>query len=324
MRAVLARKTGGPDVLHVENVDIVEPRKGQVRIKIMAAGVNPLDAYTLSGNYRKIDLPYIPGSDGAGIVDKAGGGITRFAAGDRVFLSRSVTGTFAEFAIADEKDLFPLPESLSYEQGAAIGVPYRTAYHAIFHQARAKAGETMLVHGASGSVGTAAIQLGVSHGIKVIGTAGSENWLELASAEGAAFVFNHNMPNCNDDIISATGDRGVDIILEMLANVNLAGDMKMIARGGRIAVIGSRGEDILVNPRDLMSKRGIIIGVMLNLASADEINEINSALQAGLMNNTLRPVVGKEFALDDAAFSLEEIMKPGAYGKIVILPWPEE
>ncbi len=285
----------------------------------MAGGVNPLDVYTLTGNYRKIDFPYTPGVDGAGIVDKVGENITSFAEGDRVYLSRSVTGTFAEYAIADEKELFYLPENVSYQQGVAIGVPYRTAYHAIFHQARAKPGEIMLIHGASGSVGTAAIQLGVSHGIKVIGTAGSEKGIELVSAQGAAFVFDHNMPNYSDDILSATGGKGVDVVLEMLANVNLASDMKMIAKRGRIAVIGSRNE-IVVNPRDLMSRRGIIIGVMLNLASAEEMNEINSAIQAGLMNNTLRPVIGKEYGLDDTALALEEIMKPGAYGKIVILP----
>jgi NADPH2:quinone reductase len=319
MKAIIVREFGKPDVMKYEEMKVPEPGKGQVLVRIHAAGVNPVDAYRITGNYGKIPLPFTPGSDGAGIVEKIGEDVKSVLTGARVYLWQSISGTYAQYALVDEKDIFPLPEHLSFSQGACVNVPFGTAYHALMQKAGAKPGETLLVHGASGGVGTAAVQLGVALGMKVIGTAGSPKGMDLVASQGAAHVINHTGAGHYDEIMQATGGKGVDVILEMLANVNLASDLKILALRGRVSVIGSRGE-ITINPRDLMAKSGAIFGIMKNLATESETREFKAGVQAGLMNKTLNPVVGRELPLADARIAFEDIMKPGSFGKIILLP----
>src|SRR6202008_2232950 len=171
---------------------------------------------------------------------------------DRVYTARTLTGAYAEYALALEEQVHPLPANIDFKQGAGIWVPYGTAYHALHHSARAHASETVLVHGASGGVGVAAVQIARAMGLKVLGTAGTPSGLELAKREGAHQVFDHSKAGYQADILQATGNRGVDIILEMLANVNLAYDTKLLANNGRVIVIGNRGE-VTINPRELMA-----------------------------------------------------------------------
>jgi NADPH2:quinone reductase len=156
-------------------------------------------------------------------------------------------------------------------------------------------------------------------GLTVFGTAGTEKGLELVKREGAHRAFNHREKGYTDEIVKATGGQGVDLILEMLANVNLSNDLKLLATGGRVVVIGSRG-DVTITPRDLMSRRAAIHGFALWGASEAEIEEINAAIVAGLENGTLRPVVGKELPLVEAPCAHKEILEPGAHGKIVLVP----
>jgi NADPH:quinone reductase len=320
MKAIVIREFGGPEVLKLEEVPVPAPEEGEVLVRVMAAGVNPADTYVRAGGYIiQPSLPFIPGIDGAGVVEAVGGGVTGVKPGDRVYLGGALTGTCAEFALAPELRVHRLPDGVTFSQGAGVPVPYITAYHALRHRADARAGETVLVHGASGGVGTAAVQTARSMGLTVYGTAGSARGLELAEREGAHRVFDHTTAGYTDRIMEATGGRGVDIVLEMLANVNLGADLKLIAMRGRVVVIGSRG-DAIVTPRDLMARRGSIHAVMLWQITDDETREIHAAIGAGLEVGALRPVVGKELPLSEAARAHREVLEKGAYGKIVLLP----
>jgi NADPH2:quinone reductase len=320
MKAIVVHEFGGPEVLKLEEVPTPKPAAGQVLVHIHAVGVNPYDTYMRNGTYAvKPPLPYTPGSDGAGTVEAVGSGVSKVKPGDRVYVAKTVTGAYAEYAIALESQVHPLPAKAGFDQGAGVWVPYATAYHALFHATRARAAETVLVHGASGGVGIAAVQIARAAGLTVFGTASSQKGLDLATREGAHQVFDHSKAGYLDEIMKATGGRGVNIVLEMLANVNLAHDTKLIATNGRIVVIGNRGE-VTINPRDVMSRRGTITGFTLWAITEAEEAEIHAGIFAGLEDGTLRPVIGKELSLAEAARAHKEILEPGAAGKIVLLP----
>jgi NADPH:quinone reductase len=320
MKAILVHQFGGPEVLQIADVPTPKPDRGQVLVRVKAAGVNPYDTYMRAGSYAiKPALPYTPGSDSAGIVETVGEGVNAVKPGDRVYLTGTVGGAYAEFALAPEREVHRLPGSVTFVQGAGVWVPYGTAYHAIVNEARAHAGETVLIHGASGGVGVAAIQVARSLGLRVFGTAGSPRGLELVKAEGAHLAFDHGKAGYRDEILKATDGRGVGVVLEMLANVNLGYDLTLLAPGGRVIVIGSRGE-VTINPRDLMVRRASVHAFTLWGLTDAERSEVGAALAAGLENGTLRPVVGKELPLAEAARAHVEVMSAGAYGKIVLLP----
>jgi NADPH:quinone reductase len=321
MKAILIRQFGGPEVLQLEEVPTPKPATGQVVVKIHAAGVNPADTYARSGNYAVIPpLPYTPGNEGAGAIESVGDGVKKVKPGDRVYVAKSLSGTYAEYALALESQVFPLPDGISFPQGAGVFIPYGTAYHAIHHHGKAHGGETVLVHGASGGVGIASVQIARALGLTVFGTAGSLKGLELAKREGAHQVFNHANAGYKEEIMKATADRGVDIILEMLANVNLGADLKLLAPMGRVIVVGSRG-DVTITPRDIMSRRAAILAFTLWAITESEARDIHAGIAAGLENGTLRPVVGAEIPLKDAAQAHIDVMKSsGAFGKIVLIP----
>jgi len=320
MKAIQVHEFGGPEVLKLEEIPTPQPAVGQVLVRVHAAGVNPYDTYMRGGTYAiKPPLPYTPGSDAAGTVEAVGSGVTEVKRGDRVYVAKTVTGAYAEYAIVLESQVHRLPEKVSFTQGAGVWVPYGTAYHALYHSAQAHASETVLIHGASGGVGIAGVQIARASGLTVFGTASSQKGLDLATREGAHQVFNHSKPGYLEEIMNATGGRGVDIVLEMLANVNLANDMKLLASDGRVIVIGNRGE-ITVNPRDLMSRRASVRGFTLWALTPAEEADVHAGLIAGLENGTLRPVVGKEIPLAEASRAHVEILQPGAAGKIVLIP----
>ena len=319
MKAIRVHEFGGPEVLKLEEVATPKPSAGQVLVRIHAAGVNPYDTYMRAGTYAlKPPLPYTPGSDGAGVVEAVGEGVKKVKRDDRVYTARTLTGAYAEYALALEEQVHPLPARIDLKQGAGIWVPYGTAYHALYHSAEAHASETLLVHGASGGVGNAALQIGRAMGLKVLGTAGTPKGLELAKQQGAHQVFDHRKAGYQEEILQATGNRGVDIILEMLANVNLPNDTKLLANNGRVVVIGSRGE-VTIDPRQLMARRASIRGFTLWAITPAEEADIHAALFAGLENGTLRPIVGKELPLAEAARAHKEILEPGSVGKIALI-----
>src|ERR1700758_4383194 len=294
MKAIRVHEFGSPEVLKLEEVPTPKPSAGEVLGRIHAAGVNPYDTYMRAGTYAvKPKLPYTPGSDGAGVVETVGDGVTKVKRNDRVYTARTLTGAYAQYTLALEDQLHPLPAKVDFKQGAGVWVPYGTAYHALYHSAKAHASETVLVHGASGGVGSAAVQMARAMGLAVFGTAGTSRGIELVKREGAHQAFEHGKVGYADEIMKATGGRGVDIILEMLANVNLATDLKLLAVNGRVIIIGNRGE-ITINPRDLMARRASARGFSLWAITPAEEADIHAGLIAGLENGTLRPVVGRE------------------------------
>jgi NADPH2:quinone reductase len=296
------------------------PGAGQVLVRLFAAGVNPVDTYIRGGGYRPdLPLPYTPGLDGAGCVEAIGSGVTRFQVGQRVYLTASRTGTYAEKTVADEDHVFVLPDATSFAEGAALGVPYGSAYRALFRRAHALPGETVLVHGASGGVGLAAVQFARAAGLTVIGTAGSRRGLDLVLAQGAHHAFNHKEAGYADKLLRWTDGRGVDVILEMLANVNLATDLTLLAMHGRVVVIGSRGR-IEIDPRDTMRRDAAILGLGIYALPAAELSSMHAAIRAGLELGTLHPVVSKEMAMAEAAMAHHAVIEQSTFGKIVLVP----
>ena len=318
MNAIRVHEFGHPDVLRLEEVSTPRPGPDQVLVRVHAIGVNPVETYIRAGTYAfKPALPYTPGNDGAGVVEEVGPDVNEFKPGDRVYIAGSVSGAYAEFALCRTEQVHPLPANVSFAQGAAIGTPYATAYRGLFQRAEAKPGETVLVHGASGGVGTAALQLARSRGLRVFGTAGSDEGRKLAREQGAHEVFDHRVPDHFEQIMKATDGRGVDVIVELLANVNLGKDLTILAKGGRVAIIGSRGR-VEIDPRDAMQRDVDLRGMVMPNTPPADLASIHAALVAGLQNGTLRPVTGKEFPLAEAAQAHRTVMEPGAFGKIVL------
>jgi NADPH2:quinone reductase len=323
MRAIRVAAFGGPEVLTIAEVPDPQPGHGQVRVRVHAAGVNPVETYIRTGTYAsKPALPYTPGSDGAGVVDALGDGVTGLAVGDRVFLAGPMgasTGTYAELVVNNAANVHRLPDGISFAQGAALGVPASTAWRALFQKARLTAGDTVLVHGGSGAVGNATIQLARGAGATVIATAGSAKGLDLIRELGAHHAVDHSQPDYAAAITAASGGRGPDVIVEMLANVNLAMDAAMLAPRGRIVVVGSRGA-LEFMPRLLMARDATVYGMTLPNMTADEWREVNAGVQAALAAGTLRSIVSRELPLAEAAQAHTLVMTSGAAGKIVLVP----
>nr|KAG5710572.1 hypothetical protein BaRGS_013218 [Batillaria attramentaria] len=290
-----------------------------VLIKVHASGINPVDTYIRSGVYAsKPELPYTPGSDAAGVVEAVGPNVTNFKKGDRVYSASCVSGAYAEYAVSDVVNAGHLGEKLSYSQGASLGVPYYTAYRALVKKAQIKPGETVLVHGASGAVGLASVQIARSQGLRVLGTAGTPEGLKLVSRNGASDVFNHREEGYAEKILAATGGKGPNVILEMLSNVNLQRDLEMVNFQGRIVVIGCRGT-IEINPRLMMGKESQVMGMMLRASTPDEWRETTAFLEDGMVSGWLQPVVGKEYPLEDVAKAHDDIINnTGTLGKLVL------
>ena len=325
MKAIRVHEYGGPAVLKLEEVADPKAGPGEVLVRVRAAGVNPVDAYIATGTYpRKPALPYTPGQDGAGEIQAVGADVAGFKAGDRVYIcgvgnTVAGAGTYAELAVCIPSQLHHLPARVSFGQGAALGVPYCTAYRALFQRTNARPGETVLVHGATGGVGIATVELAHARGLTVIGSGGTDAGLAAARGHGADVVVNHRTPGYADDIMKATGGKGVDLIIEMAAHVNLDRDLGLLAKYGRVVVVGSRGKTE-IDARQAMGRDAAILGMTLFNVTDAEFVEIHAGLIAGLANGTLNPVVGREIPLAEASRAHEAVMEAGALGKIVIVP----
>ena len=306
--------------MRLEECKVPVVGEGQALVRIHAIGVNPVDTYIRSGNYaNKPQLPYTPGMDAAGVVEQSR--LAGVAAGSRVYMGRSVTGTYAQYALCAGKHLFPLPDGISFEAGAALYVPYFTAYQALVERARVQAGEWVLVHGASGGVGLAAVQVARMLGCRVIGTAGTEAGLELVKSQGAEAVFNHRAAGYIEGIRAITGypQGGVNAVIEMLANVNLDVDLGLLAMRGCVVVVGNRGR-VEIDARQSMAREASIHGTSLHNATAENLPRYAAAINAGLVSGALRPVIRRTFPLAEAARAHELVMEPGAGGKIILIP----
>jgi NADPH:quinone reductase len=330
MKSIVVREFGAPEVLQLEDAPVPEVGDGEVLVRVEAAGVNPVDTYIRGGLHaQRPDLPYTPGKDAAGIVERVGANVENIKTGDSVYTADSISGTYAEYALCKANQVHRLPENVSFEQGAGIFVPYATSFRALFQKAKAKSGETILVHGASGGVGVASVQWAKNAGLKVIGTAGSEEGKRLVKEQGADYVLDHTLSeppavaggssiNYLEEIKQITGGKGVDIILEMLANVNLQKDFEILAMFGRVAVIGNRGS-LEFNPRAVMGKDAAIYGMSLFNAPDEAMQEIHRAIFEGLDKGFLNPIVGKTFPLAAAAAAHHAVIEEKAFGKTILI-----
>ncbi len=322
MKAIRVQEVGGPEVLLLKDVPDLKPGPGQVVVRIRAAGVNPVETYIRAGTYaRKATLPYTPGTDGAGTIESVGESVTNVKIGDRVYLAGSLTGTYAEQALCEAWAVFPLPAHVSFAQGAAMHVPYATAYRALFQIAHAHPADNVLIHGASGGVGIAAVQIARAAGLYVVGTASSDRGKKLVLDEGAHEVVDHSSPEHFTQALALTGGRGFDVIIELAATANLGRDLPILAHRGRAVIIGAGRGTPDFAPRDIMGRDGAILAMSLWNATPDELKVIHAALVAGLENKSLRPVIGQEFPLAEAPRAHAAIVSgEGSYGKIVLIP----
>lgn len=320
MKAIIVREFGEPEVMKLEDVETPQATGSQVLIKVHAAGVNPVDAYLRTGIHAHApNLPYTPGKDGAGVVESVGDEVTRFNPGDRVYTANSITGTYAEYSLCNEVDLGRLPDKISFKKGAGIWTPYATSYRALFQKAAAKTGETVLIHGASGGVGIATVQWAKNAGLKVIGTASSDEGKQLITDQGADAVFDHTDEDHLSDIREFTNGKGVDVIIEMLANINLERDFEALAMFGRISIVGNRGS-LEFTPRQAMTKDATIYGMSLFNSPQSAREEIHAAIFDGLSKGVLDPVIRRTLPLAEAPLSHQEVIESKALGKIVLIP----
>jgi NADPH:quinone reductase len=310
MKAIRVVQFGDPNVMTCGEVKLRAPGPGEAKIRLEAAGVNPVDTYIRSGAYGRLpELPYTPGRDGAGVVVEVGPDYNGPAVGERVYLVESVTGTYAQESICKESQLYPLAEFASFAQGAAVGIPYTTAYYALFHRGEAQPGQRVLIHGGSGGVGLAAIQLAASHGMTVVATASTEEGRELILEQGGEIALPHSES-------SFAGP--YDLIIEMLANKNLDRDLDMLKPRGKVVVVGNRGST-QIDARKTMKSNLDIRGLALVNATPEERAQAQAAIGTGLRNGTLRPVVREEMPLEEAPQAHRLVLEPGAYGKIVLV-----
>ena len=322
MRHIQAGRFGDTSVLRVAESDPPEPAAGQVRLRVHAAGVNPADTYILGGSYAfyRPSIPYTPGFDAAGTVDATGSGVTGLKAGERVFaapLGLRHSGSYAEFMTCDAASVHPLPAHLSFGQGASVGIPYLTAYRALFQRGGLNGGETVLIHGASGGVGIPCVQLAVACGATVIGTAGSEAGRLLVAAQGAHHVLDHTKPGYLDEVASVTDGRGVQLIVEMAADQNLESDFTALAKYGRIVVVGSRAP-ISFTPRLTMIAEADIRGTALWNMSRVDVSRATDAVAQHLARGSAVPVVARSFPLERAAAAMDAVRSSRARGKLVL------
>ncbi|MEB3314165.1 MAG: NADPH:quinone reductase [Cyanobacteriota bacterium] len=321
MQAIVVEHFGGPEVLQLKTLaDPVLAQDREVLVEIRAAGVNPVDTYIRAGTYGRLPpLPYTPGLDGAGVVLAVGAAVTDLTVGDRVYGGWPLTGTYAQVARYDRPWVYPLPPQLSFAQGAGLFVPYSTAYRALFEKAQVQPGDWLLIHGATGAVGLAAVQLALQAGVRVMATGGTATGRQLLTQQGADLVLDHHSASYPEAIMAATQGQGVNAIVDMLANQNLGIDLTLLAPAGRVVVVGSRGP-VTVNPREILSRESQVTGVNLFSTPADHLHHLQNALYAGVTRGALQPVVREELPLAQAAQAHQRMLAPGALGNWVLLP----
>lgn len=322
MKAILIKQFGGAEQLQIGNVSLPCIHEHHVKVKLHAAGINPSDVYTATGTYAvKPNLPYTPGNDGAGVVVEVGADVKGVKVGDRVFVvggkSKVFTGTMAAEIVCEATAVHPLPEHISFEQGAGLGVPALTAYRALVDRAQLKAGQTVFIHGASGAVGLIAVQMAKHLGATVIGTASREEGKALVKEAGADIVLDHITEETVASVLDVTNGEEPDVIIEFLANVNLQADLMLVKKRGVIVVIGNRG-DITINPRLMMQKECDVRGMVLWNMTQEEYEAVTSGVTTMLQQQAFAPVVRQAFPFEEASAAFQEVIDGTGNGKVVV------
>ena len=306
MKAIVVHEYGGPEVLKYEEVPRPEPKEDQVLVRVIAAGVNPVDAMIRSGMFAKYEkdvFPIIPGADIAGVVEKVGSKITKFKAGDPVFAYVSLKGGggYAEYALGTESDTAAKPKSLTYVEAAAVPIVALTAWQALIDTAKIGAGQTALIHGGSGGVGSFAIQIAKARGAKVIATASTANQ-DLLKELGADVAIDYKKQKFEDIA------KDVDVVLDSVGGDTLARSYGVVKKGGFIVSIVAEPD------RAQLDKRGIRAAVLSVEPNADELAEIGKLID----EKKIKVIVSQTFPLSDATKAQEQVATGHTRGKIVL------
>jgi len=321
MKAMRAHQFGGPDQLKLEDAPEPQAQAGQVIIRVRAAGINPADLVRLSGRLGSLLLPYIPGTDVCGEVESLGAGVSNLKRGQRVF-GRALTGGYAEKTCLAAEEAVPLPANLSFDEGAAIPIPFYTAYHGLHNKAAMKSGESVLVSAGGGGVGVAAIQLARLAGARVITTVGSREKAERVAALGAHVAVNYKEQDFVAEVQKFTDNKGIDVIIENVAADNLAKDFLAAALRARIVVIGTgtgKAGDASFPVFAALMKDVTMLGMSLINAGA-AITEMARVLSGLFSEGKLKAVVSKSYPLADAPQALADLVAAKVFGKLVLTP----
>ena len=322
MRALVCNEYGPPEKLLIEEQDDPTPGAGQVLVAIKAAGINFPDVLMIGGNYQvKIPPPFVPGGETAGIVEAVGSGVTRYKPGDRV-IAIPTGGGFAEKCVLSEQLCFPLPASLSFEQGAGFTITYATSYHAFRQCTQLKAGETVLVLGAAGGVGITAVEIAKALGARVIAAASSEDKLQFAREAGADETINYSDTPLKERVKELTGGKGVDVVYDPVGGELAEQAYRALAWHGRYLVIGFASGDIPKFPINIaLLKEASIIGVWWGTwASHNPGDSLQNMAELAAMveKGALNPRVTETYPLAQYTDAFAAITERRARGKVVL------
>jgi NADPH2:quinone reductase len=324
VKAVRIHEYGGPEVLVYEEVSTPEPGPRQLLVKVAAATVNPID---VSVRENRFPTPKQPpktlGSDGAGVVEKVGAEITNAKPGDRVAFSGlgiGSEGSYAEYALIADTQVVHMPEGLSFPDAAAIGMAFPAAYYALVTRGALHEGETVLVQGASGGVGSASVQLAKALGARVFGTASGAGAADLVLSLGAEAVIDFRTEDVAARVLELTDGKGVDLVHELVLSVNLPTDVRLVARGGRIVGTGQGpGPDAVAPIGEALDKDVSVLFMNLNNAKRAGVAAIAAEIAAMVAAGKVKPVIGAELPLSEARRA-HEMLAEDHLGKIVLIP----
>ncbi|MDB5762415.1 MAG: NADPH:quinone oxidoreductase family protein [Herminiimonas sp.] len=324
MKAIVCKTWGLPDTLVVEDLPDVVPGPGQVAIDIKAAGVNFPDVLIIQNKYQfKPELPFTPGGELAGVVRAVGAGVTQYKAGDQV-IAFSGQGAFAQQIAVPAQAVMPMPPGMDFDTAAAVTLTYGTSHHAVADRAQLKAGETMLVLGAAGGVGLAAIEIGKALGAHVIAAASSDEKLAVCKAHGADDTINYTTQDLREAARAATGGKGPDVIYDPVGGIYAEPAFRSIAWRGRYLVVGFANGGIPKLPLNLMLLKGAsLVGVFWGDFAKRE-PKANLAAMQELMNwlaaGKIKPHISGRYALADTSKALNDMAARKITGKVVIQP----
>ena len=323
MQAVLCKTYGPPESLVIEEVEPLQPGKGQVVVSVKACGVNFPDTLIIQGQYQfKPPMPFSPGGEVAGVVKAVGDGVSGARVGDRVIVFTG-WGGFAEEMLADAAQLIPMPEGVDFPTASAFVMTYGTSYHALKDRAHLKPGEKLLVLGAAGGVGLAAIEIGKALGAHVIAAASTDEKLAVCQQHGANELINYSTTDLKQQVKTLTGGNGVDVVYDPVGGDYSEAALRGIAWNGRFLVIGFTAGEIPRIPLNLALLKGCsIVGVFWGSFAAREPKQNQANLQqlfAWLREGKIKPHISATYPLNRAADALNDLMQRKVTGKAVLL-----